>query len=223
MKQLVKVYMLPTEDKTHIVLRNSDNKLLYYKNLVCNDEFVHLKGQHLYFTSDEEIEINDWCLDLLALNIFKVSELNLIGKLSERWCRKIVATTDKSLKIETEEFFNTSSHGKVAYKKTLPQIPQQFIEDYCKAGGIDEIYIETEDFCKRAHPFKYCPDCKGFKSDTCGYGKDLLLDSNNCVIIHPIKDSWNRKEIETLFNRYNEFISHHEPKEWQDWINKNLK
>lgn len=34
---------------------------------------------------------------------------------------------------------------------------------------------------------------------------------------------YSQDEVDTLFKRYNEFIAHHEPEEWLDWIEKNKK
>jgi hypothetical protein len=30
-------------------------------------------------------------------------------------------------------------------------------------------------------------------------------------------------KLRNLFNRYNEFIAHHEPDEWDEWIERNIK
>jgi len=205
MKKLVKVHMLPTKDKSHIQLRSNKSgttTLINYKySLGCFNRI----NQHLYFTSGEVIKEGDNCIDIRNNTVFLcTSPLN-----NPENFRKVVATTDKSLKTS----LNTHSelHSKGVY--TLPQIPLQFIEDYCKTGDINEIYIEMEEYIVQP----YFGNIKQYNDIR------IKLDSNNCVIIHLVKDSWNRKEIEILFNRYNEFISHHEPNEWQDWINKNLK
>jgi hypothetical protein len=35
--------------------------------------------------------------------------------------------------------------------------------------------------------------------------------------------SYNEEEVKLLFNRYNEFIAHHDIEEWQGWIDKQFK
>lgn len=37
------------------------------------------------------------------------------------------------------------------------------------------------------------------------------------------KISYIEEEVKIMFDRYNEFISHHEPEEWQPWIDKQFK
>ena len=34
---------------------------------------------------------------------------------------------------------------------------------------------------------------------------------------------YSEEEVKQMFNRYNEFIAHHDPKEWQLWIDKQFK
>jgi len=147
MKKLVKVHMLPTADTS--VICKSIAGLHYTESMISKvPDYIN---QHLYFTSDEEIKEGDWLLSIFngkvqyldkCTEVDKTIDLAYNGKLikwtSSKHCRKIVATTDKSLTIID---YTKSLDQKVIY---LPQIPQQFIEDYCKAGGIDEVYLETE-------------------------------------------------------------------------------
>jgi hypothetical protein len=95
-----------------------------------------LVNQHLYFTIDEEIKEGDW---------FYNSMNNIVVKATNRYSemknpiphRKITASTDPKLETSDEVFHNT-------YKQKLPQIPQDFIKDYCDQGGIDEVDVEYE-------------------------------------------------------------------------------
>lgn len=127
MKKPAKVIMLPTESKTHICLRNSDNILIYHNNLVCNKEFVHLKGQHLYIITDFPIKGKDWYINLLDNSISQAEDC-----IYDSTCKKIVATTNNDL-FSNEDIIPYTS---------LPQIPQSFIEDYVKADGIDKVLVE---------------------------------------------------------------------------------
>jgi hypothetical protein len=138
------------------------------------------KPQHLYFTSDEEPKDGEW--------VIETSNKNLISQFSEQslnqrsmGCRKIIATTD-ILKIKEVDSFEFGSPQDEYY---VPQIPQSFIEEYCRKGGIDEVDVEYEEEGRFAYTgdTRYIP-----KVDTV----------HNTITIHPIKDSWNREEVEKL-------------------------
>ena len=114
-------------------------------------------------------------------------------------CKKIIATTDSKLTkgevikvgdrvhsdkqdfndqiVVTEssaELYNKSDH----YFKSLPQIPQSFIEEYCKAGGIDKVLVEAEKvaaFEQRGLPSRLKVT-------------QIKTDSNNCITIHPVEE-----------------------------------
>ena len=38
----------------------------------------------------------------------------------------------------------------------------------------------------------------------------------------PKERTWTKSEVQTLFKRYNEFTAHHDPEEWDTWIEVNL-
>ena len=172
----IQVHMLPTEDRSHIVKRESDSKIIFYNRLQSNKEFVHLRTQHLYFTSDEKPELGDLCV-YLGTDIMKHDH-------SEVWnkdkCKKIIATTDITL-----SFTNVIKN----HLPSLPQPSQAFIEAFCKAGGIWKVLVEYTDWCE------YDDD------DPTGIDRPdlrLKVNSNNEIIIHQIKDSWTREEVEVL-------------------------
>ena len=37
------------------------------------------------------------------------------------------------------------------------------------------------------------------------------------------KTMYSEEEVKLMFNRYNEFIAHHDLEEWQPWVNKQFK
>ena len=189
-----------------------------------NGSGIRTNINHLCFVSDEEIKVGDWCVHLSRGYVFKVynfgesngsvtlipSENNLPEDLEFLLvdCKKVVATTDKSLVYLT-------NNGRVAYN--LPQIPESFIKHYVNVGGINEIEIEyLEDFIDA-----YTEDrMRRF------YGKPKVkVDSNNCVFTHPIKDSWSRQEVIGILKEYRNCIMPVTQKEidyLDKWINKNL-
>jgi len=36
------------------------------------------------------------------------------------------------------------------------------------------------------------------------------------------KNTWTKKEVKTLFDRFTEFVAQHNPEEWDGWIEKNI-
>lgn len=210
MKKRVKVIMLPTEDLTAVIKQGVSSTLYYYDNPISANTNYLYANQHLHFVSDEELKDGEWCYKnnmKKGNKVFKYDSSNIWHK----GAYKVVATTDKSLVYLT-------NNGRVGYK--LPQISQEFIENYCEVGGIDEVEIEY---------YKYAEELNG----TSLIPRDLYrikVDSNNCVFAHPAKDSWNREELITtvidLFlkereyrKKYSHFIDR---KDLTEWINKNL-
>lgn len=159
-----------------------------------NGHGIQTDINHLYLISDEEIKdkkiYNKHCLFFgwqggkdyndksPCLAGKDIGSIRTLGKYYE-----ILATTDKSL--------------------NLPQIPQSFIKQYIEADGkIDEVDIEITCLYGDNCPSKGAYD----KQHLCKIG--IKVDSNNCVIIHTVKDSWSREEVEKLLllafnaNRY---------------------
>ena len=125
MRNLVKVHMLPTEDKTDLGLLDNQ-KLGYIPNMHFNSDWNFVvknwKTQHLYFTSDEEIVGGK---EIYYIDKFINKVVSSGGAAYGSKQQVIVATTDKKL-------------------TNVPQISNQFQEEYVKAGGIDEVLLELE-------------------------------------------------------------------------------
>lgn len=223
MKKRVKVIMLPTEDSTSIIKLATSSTLYYYSSPTSAATKHLYANQHLHFISDEGIKVGDWCVHLSRGYVFKVynfgesngsvtlipSENNLPEDLEFLLvdCKKVVATTDKSLVYLT-------NNGRVGYK--LPQIPQEFVENYCKVGGIDEVDIEYDlDYDEHSELI----------GNPIEAWDVIKVDSNNCVLTHPIKNSWNREEVIGILKEYRNCIMPVTQKEidyLNEWINKNL-
>jgi hypothetical protein len=220
MKKLVKVHELPTKDKSHIGLYiDVRGKLnIYYRNELT-PQIKTFFPQHVYFISDEEPKDGDWFIrnvgSILAVEQY-IKDDHLYAN-----DRKIVATTDKALC-----YIKQNGHLGQAIIP-LPQISQQFQEEYCKAGGkIDEVLLEYE--WEEGEKFELdnldtarfindteLENCSGTvfnkselskaELDYVNYDKDALAtlnlktDQNNCVIIHPVEPKlYTRKEVERL-------------------------
>ena len=167
MKKEATVHRLPTEDRTlKIWLDNDTGKLLYDPVGVMN-----CTPQHLYATTDELPKEGDWVIGEHGLT----NNWNSIEGFEEHY-RKIIATTDPKLHVIESEYESIHLGKQTKYKIDVPQIPQSFIEKYCKAGGIDKVMVEYDS----QYIGRYTTD-----------GIDWLpkTDSNNCIIIPPVEES----------------------------------
>ena len=185
-----KVHMLPTEDTTDIIIRTKGNMqnqpfLKRYYGHAMKDMGDYYT--HLYFTTDEEIKEGDWIFEM------DLNTINQAGKdynfgFGIKHDRKIIATTDPKLKVITG--MAGSGTG-----EPLPQIPQSFIEEYCKAGGIDEVLVEYEVTSKtRPHPFQ-----EG--SAIIDEFLNLKLNPDSTIIIHPVEEKmYTLKQIKHMFD-----------------------
>lgn len=144
MKKRCKVVMLPTKEKSNIL---NDSLGLRY-NSIPLDNSLRYSPQHLYIISDDEIKEGDW---------YYSSEDNAVRQWIDYYsmpmmdCDRIIATTDKSLKIkstcncsETEAIYCGEEKSVGKCQQSLPSPSEAFIKKYCKLDGIDEVDVEYE-------------------------------------------------------------------------------
>ena len=175
-----KVHMLPTEDGVIFLNRATGTLVTSIPNVAKK----LYPAQHLYITTDEEIKEGDWYL--MNMKYPTQSASGEVEKGNYDNCRKIIATTDPRL-YTTCTCALKDSHGIEC--GPLPQIPQSFIEDYCKAGGIDKVMVEYEEWTTM---YRGMANYK------------LKTDSNNCIIIHPVEEKvYSREEVEDLIHKFN--------------------
>lgn len=194
-----KVVMLPTKEKSNIWLRNG--KLEYNSSAS-----KRINPQHLYILNHEEIkkERLRWIMDNReGMNGF-IHQVSVI--LDSKLCPEIIASTNSALKWEFKGV-------QMSRMFELPQPSQSFIEkyveEYNKGNIITEVMVEYEDY--------WIGVCHSLDV---AYRPKVSKD--NTITIKKLKDSWTREEVKILFDRYNEFIAHHEPEEWNKWIEENL-
>ena len=185
-KKRCKVVMLPTDKTDGTLWKTTIGQLIH----------THLSGEYkekyqpfnLYIISDDKIEEDDWVIETSnnnALEQFADYSLNQ----KSMGCKKIIATTESELKIPY-----MTSYGKqrevngVDQVKRLFQIPQSFIEEYCRKGGIDEVDVEYEKY----HDGNFINDGK-----THAFTALLRpeVSNDNIINIHPIKDTYTRDEV----------------------------
>jgi len=222
------VIMLPTDKETNIVLNPTSKKLLLTKDWGHHDHsnkpiknFIDIGfiPQHLYIISDDEIKEGD-CVISTYDNWKNISSLKpQIGKIlkitkdyilidsfngdkDNKWdhghCKKIIATTDNSLKI----FGGKGDICDLYYN--LPQPSQQFInlfiEFYNKGEVITDILVGYEYFSNKGNiygnPMMMSVEQSKLK---------LKINPDNTITIKPTKDSWNREEmVENMWRAYKE-------------------
>lgn len=214
------VIILPTNKPTNVVLHNTG--LDSYHNTIESAfnavENIGGQYQHLYIASNDEIKEGNY---YIANNtVFKADiKFDRGNNPNIHKYPKIIATTDKSLTIKCiicNE--GCSEHYHKCIKPIyLPQPSQSFIKKYCEQGGIDEVLVEYEEDNN--------PNLWG--QDICIAPYKLKTDSHNTITIKPVKDSWSRKEVESLLFQYAEeqhawFSSKSEIDSFNNWIKENL-
>ena len=203
-RKRAKVHMLPT-DRSYLTI--SGGKLSYDDVDYAESGFI--KPQHLYITTDEEIKKGDWFIWLKYNFIEKATK-----KDNNKDCRKIIATTDPKLLKPQIKQVNWIGSERIM---SLPQIPQSFIEEYCKAGGIDNVMVEYECLTSTntiVLDFSKVTADEAIKSDRKCIESRVKTDSNNCIIMHPVVEKMYSKEELLGLTMGNSNII--------DWINENL-
>jgi hypothetical protein len=119
------IHIIPT-DKPSRLFRDSFGKLLYSINI--DQEQKHFAPQHLYITSDEEINEGNWFYDLDTKYVkikqsWENSHLNFNGK-------KIILTTDQDL-----------------IKEGVQAIDDEFLEWFVKNPSCEYVEV-SEDYFK---------------------------------------------------------------------------
>ena len=206
-----KVHMLPT-DKSYILSINGK----IFSTGGVGREMGKKHGlketipQHLYITTDEEIKEDDWFINTGSsghptAKVYQANSENSkafkeFGPYPE--IRKIIATTDSKLITDG-----------------VAKSPQSFIEEYCKAGGIDEVLVEYEE--------------KFIQNSLKGYKRMMdevievipKLNPNNSIIIHPVEEKMYSREEMLSFAKYVAKVGfglNHTENLFDKWIEENL-
>ena len=161
MKQKAKIIMLPT-DKSTLIHHKSDGRILTPLNYP-KDVSKKYQPFHLYITTDDEIKEGDcylWTKNDGTDGV--VLRATTDGGSIKFNSKKIIATTDPEL--------------------NLPQPSKEFIEEYCKVGGIDEVDVEYGLF----HDGNFKDDNKthAFKAT-----RKPRVNSHKEITIYLVKDS----------------------------------
>ena len=175
--------MLPTKDDSDIGI--DSNSSMFYKHpmTIC---------QHLYITSPTEPKVGDWVYDGYDMLVYQLENCAAINKHQ----RKIIATTDKKLTVVYE--------GKEKYKGRkidawvyLPQIPKEFLKEYCDKDGISDVMVEYREELRCYKCGKLEDDCINTSPNCLGFFEDIgsvKLASNDTIIITASEEKKYSKE-----------------------------
>ena len=205
LKKKCQVVMLPTQKASSLYLLNNELKLGL--NEKGNSAW---KNQHLYIISDDGINEGDWfihktdadcsihrCIERpVKYNVISDNNINyFLG-----FCKKIIATTDTSLKINKkvtnpaiQEYIQQGtvcSFYESILPQPSPQFIQKFIESYDKGNIIVDVMVEYEIIKIKAGQYAFVET------------EQLKVDSNNYITITKVKDNWNSLEIAGLIRTF---------------------
>lgn len=161
------VVMLPTDKKSDMFICNDilsyTNK---HQNILAGVKKYPVAYQHLYILSNDEIKKGDWILytnpntkrtfikkcSSVTSTYFDYERQTLeIREIPIKWARKIIATTDSSLRLNSVKVSTSSDFtlGQISKNMPyLPQIPQSFIEKYItehnKGNVISKVLVQLE-------------------------------------------------------------------------------
>jgi hypothetical protein len=190
--------------------------------------------QHLYILSDEEIKVGDWYYTSLEHDNPFIRQCKVIDKSKEYWLDnnlkyqmalkfnygsyKIIASTDSSLSYIRN--FKSGANVLINLPSPSQALIEKYVSEYNKGNKIIDVVVEYE-----AIPNEFdnpMTNPKG-KDNFCGHEEELKVNlEDNSITIKEIKDSWSKDEVIALFNRYNEFIAHHDIEKWNKWIEENI-
>lgn len=228
MKKEVQLIILPTKEKSILYrLIGNQRDVIYMGDYDYSDDVLR-ENVHLYAVSDDEIKEGDWCYDedsdkgvVKCLRTAKDSYWNKL-------CKKIIATTDKSLKIKDfPDLDNSATRG-------LPTFKQSFLEKYCRVGGIDEVMVEYEQWTEllKYNGINYVHNQWTKKiplNSVCGeFEYRLKVNKDKTINTFSVnKKLYTREEIESILFKYAEeehawFSSKSETDSFNNWIKENL-
>jgi len=190
-----KVILLPTEKESQIHVNQQTEELTYTNNKLSSANWAI--QQALYILSDEKIKEgeNTWYYDSYTNKVYNSNSAQY-EHIDQ--CKKIIATTDSSLREHDDT---------VPYPKTRPALPQpsgnfikKYVEEYNKGNVITEVLVE----------YKECgtdqnPNLIVRKEDTEGFGFKIGLkpkvSQDNTIIIHPINKTYTRDEVNSIIDK----------------------
>ena len=167
--------------------KNETGKLIYSDSNIR----IPTQLQHLYIISnDEKPNKGDY---YIIDNIPEVLQNNDLVFIDDN-CRKVIATTDKSLIIESE--YKSIDFGKQCNYFLLPQPSQQFIEkyieEYNKGNVITDVLVE----------YNYFLD----DNSVLPYWNLKVNPKDNTITIKKLKENYTKEELAQILEKFISFI-----------------
>ena len=234
MNKRCKLVMLPTNEKAQI----GNNVIILCDNAITNEPLRYGKKiqepfnmyaleQHLYITSDDNIKDSDWCILFDDFgNVMSTPQQYLKTKahVLNSGLKKIIATTDSSLKIDRKD-----SHPNSIWKldgALLPQPSQSFIQkyidEYNKGNIITDVLVEYEEIMQfEKNPEFYGTD-KHYNTRLPSIERLKINPKDNTITIRRVKDSWSREEVADKIRQYQHSVDRNEVTTIAQWIKENL-
>lgn len=188
LKKKCKIIMLETTSLSNIGLYQENTSesnpiLQYIKNPIKSGD---IKYQNLYIINDSEIKERDYVYCPL-FDIVHQYNNNMTLTDGEK---KIIATTDDKISINLGKEYHpypTTGGLLVTRLSPFPKPSSSFISKYIDSYNKGNIIIDTLVEYKKCSAYEV-----GLLSDK---QYKLKVDNNNNIVIHKIKDSWNREEV----------------------------
>lgn len=179
-KRKCQVILLPSLEKTNLLLANG--KTLIHHSFNNKFRYPDEDYYNLYIISDDAIKKYDFVYNPVYDTVYQWI-INTDLKFDKINAKKIIATTNTSLRVYGEPVIN----GTATFKGLLPQPSPQFINKYCedynKGNQIIDVLVTYDN---------HLPDTDG------DYGKPQV-DKNNYITITKLKEYYTLKEISDAF------------------------
>ena len=216
--QEFKVVMLPTDKESAVFLKTDGLLDCRHYPAFQENRYVGVQYKHMYFLSDDKVNEGDFVYDFAHGKIGKFNGLAVNGGHFSDHAKKIIATTDDSLKLECSGCRFHKNNSSVIYTCSCQSFPQpsfdfieHYIESYNNGKKINDALIEVNLLCCQTGincGFPCNGDCNIIAVP------ELKVDKNNVIAIKKINDKWNDifqeylKENPTFDNDKVSFLSY---------------
>lgn len=242
LKKKVECIMLDTTDTNPVnvpflKLVQKTNQGERLKNHIAGGEFRRYLSygcipQHLYFVDDSHIKSGDYfimngCIlrQCKSTNNEPFTIPTIIDTIEGihhvSVCKKVISTTDKSLKIE-------KCSGFIGKEYYLPQPSDSFIASYIKAFNegkkIEFVNVDYEEYCADIS----CGKDTCYLTNKCeNLSYKPKVDKNNTITITRCKENYSAEEVNKILDSFAErFVANtdmaYKQKDIADWKTQNL-
>lgn len=182
-----KVVMLPTNEKAGPISIGNKSGIAefhFFQDIEKKGIYLNHTFQHLYFLSDDPIEIGDFVYcGREGFDPIARQGVNPSGANSDPMMKKVIATTDKSL-----DFNDYLKSGQNRTWKILPHpsssFVEKFVKEYNKGNVIAEVMVEYEGAV-------FSTECE----DDCDEIRLRVNPKDHTITIKKAKESWTKEEI----------------------------